>query len=447
MGANFTEPLREVFNPKEINGTKNEGVIFEKLKEEGVIDDAGKIDFAKLGLSAKEIKKNQLEGKVWVDDNGKFQVKVNGFLGDGCIKAFSALKGKVGSVAQTNELENPITLDPNILGKSSAEDMEVMERGGQIQYHSCGDTNSPRTLKLVLDPGEDGKNDGLTVSVLQSNKGSVKETRRSAKIPLSVVFEGQELDGKKTDHPLLENWRENRYFERSVVKTEWFFDKKTSDNTNSVGRTQAQNDLWKATNEYLRWTLNESESHKGVMAEIICGSDGVRNDETRNDKNDNKEMSILGQTGSNGYIGSSVRIEDIPVIKNSGNLKIKNSKDKDGINKEEKTKPLEQISASTINEVKNGYKEEKVEDSGNKRKPKIGKLKAVARERKEKDRELKEHLKALQEQVGKCKIFLDKLKGEQIEEILTVINNYKDSEKIGKFRSDLDSIIQSLGQK
>ena len=262
----FTDPINQIFNPKEINGTQNEQAIMDGL--EGILknfqrgDKEGDIDFTKLGLDPKTIKKNQIQGKVCIDDKGKFQVKVTGYLGDDLRSAFIALKDNVGIAAKKSGLQNPITLDPNVLGKPSEPDRQVMERGGQIQYRAL---EGNKTLKLVLDPGKDGKDDGLTVSVLADYRGNeIKSIKTSAKIPLSVVFEGQELGGKKTDHPLLADWRTNRYFERAEIKTEWFFSHKTSDNANSVDRTQAQNDLWKGVNEYLKWSVEQMEEYGSI---------------------------------------------------------------------------------------------------------------------------------------------------------------------------------------
>lgn len=262
LGEDFTDPINQIFNTKEIDKNQDEQAIFNKLKEDGVINENGDINFGKLGLGVLEVKKNHIKGRVSME-NGKFQVKVNGYLGDGFVKAYGALKDKVGTVAADNGLKNPITLDPAVLGKPSAEDMEVLKRGGQIQYRAVGDDKPPKTLKLVLDPGENGENDGLTVSYKEGDNW-----KTSKKIPLNVVFDGQELDGKKTEHPLLENWRGKHYFERSEIKKEYeryvpfvpFFDKKISDNTDDTGRIQAQNDLWNAVNEYLRWSVAEDKA-------------------------------------------------------------------------------------------------------------------------------------------------------------------------------------------
>ena len=265
-----TDPINQIFNPKKINGTQNEQAILNALKgmngfgEKSIIKDDGNIDFQALGLSKKQIEKNQIQGKVWIDYNGKFQVKVNGYLGDDLRSAFIALKDNVDIAAKKSGLQNPITLDPNVLGKPSEPDRQVMERGGQIQYRAL---EGNKTLKLVLDPGKDGKDDGLTVSVLADYRGNeIKSIKTSAKIPLSVVFEGQALEGSdvRTPKAFLPNWREQQYFKRAEIKSEWFFSHKTSDNANSVDRTQAQNDLWKGVNEYLKWSVEQKEEYGSI---------------------------------------------------------------------------------------------------------------------------------------------------------------------------------------
>jgi|GEM_PF-5410710 len=290
LGEDFTDPINQIFNPKEINKGSEDAIldgIKDILKDFKEGDKEAEIDFTKLGLSSKTIKKNQIEGKVWIDDNGKFQVKVTGYLGDDFKTAFSELKNKVGDAAKNNNLQNPITLDPNIIKEPSEDDWQVMQRGGQIQYRALDGNNPPKTLKLTLDPGKDGQDDGLTVSVLASdNKDNTFQINvLPKKIPLSVVFEGQELNGKKTDHPLLEGWRERKYFERAEIKSEWFFSNKTDDNTNSVGRTQAQNDLWNAVNKYLQWSVAENKA----MGFIDTSEINEKNQQAIND-NSNEQV-------------------------------------------------------------------------------------------------------------------------------------------------------------
>ena len=269
LGEEFTEPINKIFNQEKINGDKDESVIKNKLLEKGIIDKDGVINWGKLGLGPIETKKNHIKGHVWIDDNGKFQVKVNGYAGESLKKAFGKLKDEVGGIADNQNLKNPITLDPAVLGKPSDEDMEILKRGGQIQYRSLGEENPPKTLKLVLDPGKaDGQDDGLTVSVLVSdNKGNIfpSSSVLPKKIPLSAVFEGNVWNERKTDHAILADWRTNRYFERSAIQKKYeryipftsLLDKKQSDNTDDVGRTQAQNTLWNAVNEYLKLAVAE----------------------------------------------------------------------------------------------------------------------------------------------------------------------------------------------
>lgn len=237
--GNFSEEINEINQPK--TQVVDAGII-DRLLSKGIIDKNGNINFKKYGAN-----KAKLSGSIYIE-NGKLQVNIEGNCGPEAAKILQQLKAEVNGGKP-----GPITLDPQIIGISKT-DKDLLARGGQIQYKTL---SNGKILKMTLDPGENGQGDGLTLSVW-GRKGN----KKTQKIPLSVVFEGQsynDFSALKDGKPILKNWREQKLFENSAIKIDteklfFFFKQTLSDNTNNIGRTEAQNTLWHAVYEYLRIT-------------------------------------------------------------------------------------------------------------------------------------------------------------------------------------------------
>lgn len=289
FGTTFSEEIQQLLHPKPIEtliGTKeaNETAL-EIWKSCGLINDEGTINFTKLcqpplcdpALSEKQIRNAKLSGKIWVDDEGKFQMDVTFKFGEDAVKALSALKEKVNDTFQPSSDDSPISINPEDAGVLKGSALLALKHGGQIQFKSLP---NGKTLKLILDPGEDGAGDGLTIEVW--DKGNREKPIKSKKVPLSVVFEGQECYGRcvqKDDHPILGDWRSRELFQKSVVHTEKEriipftarFDRLVSDNTEDPARIQAQNTLWAAVWTYLEATIQLEEAKE--EASIAAGKE------------------------------------------------------------------------------------------------------------------------------------------------------------------------------
>jgi hypothetical protein len=235
--------------------------LFEHLKDRGVINEDGKIDFTKLGLSPRQIKRAGLEGKVFIKENGQLDFNIRGKCGENAVKALEGFKKAIDDfIAKESDLGSKITLqiNPSNVAKPSASDLEVLRRGGQIQYrpgdtHTEKDVTLQNTVKLTLDPGEKGGGDGLTVEVLNADGDRVHST---PKIPLDVVFGGEKLAGHRAlngNQPILPNWRERKLFEQAQVHVKIGGDDPKS-NVNDPNRIQAENNLWSGVMDYLKVT-------------------------------------------------------------------------------------------------------------------------------------------------------------------------------------------------
>ena len=277
LGTEFSEEIYEALHPESAGKPEDisEGnkAALEIWEAYGFIDDKGTLDFTKLGLTPKQIREANLSGKVWLDDEGNFQMDVTFNFGEEAFKALSALKERVNETFQPLGENSPISINPEDARDLGPDALAALEHDGQIQFKSLP---NGKTLKLILDPGKDGKDDGLTVEVW--DKGNRENPVKRKKIPLSVVFEGQEYHGRcvqKNGHPILEGWRSQELFQKSVVHTDKErivpftarFDRIVSDNTNNPARIQAQNTLWAAVRTYLGATVSPEEQEAQQTSE------------------------------------------------------------------------------------------------------------------------------------------------------------------------------------
>lgn len=262
LGNEFSEEIYELLHPetagKPEDIKRNKGVmgVWEDIK---IVNDKGIIDFSKLGLTQEQIQKAGISGKMWIDENGKFQMDVTFNFGQEAVAALKLLKDEVNKHIDPSNDNSPISFNPEDAGTLESTDLAILERGGQIQFKSLP---SGKTLKLVLEPGEDGQGDELTIQVRDKGDGTWTENPR--KIPLSAVFEGQEHEGhrvRKDDHPILENWRtilQDSFInieKKRLIPFTARFDRLTANNTNDPKRIQASNTLWDAVYTYLGATL------------------------------------------------------------------------------------------------------------------------------------------------------------------------------------------------
>ncbi|MDR0647283.1 MAG: hypothetical protein LBF43_02485, partial [Puniceicoccales bacterium] len=244
---------------------------FKQLQDQGVIDKDGNIDFTKLGLSKRQIKRSGITGTAYVGDDGKINFRIRGECGANSVQALAAFK----QAAMDGGVTLPI--NPSTADKPSPADLDVLRRGGQIQYRP-GDTYTARvktpdggtvdvplqnTVKITLDPGEKGGGDGLTLEVFDAAGNRVSGT---PKVPLSAVFEGQEYNGVRVP-PTLPQWRDQRLFENAQVHTQGSFLGEVTSNVDDVNRIQAQNNLWSGVMSY----LNATQKAVVGMAEIDGG--------------------------------------------------------------------------------------------------------------------------------------------------------------------------------
>ncbi|MDR2396733.1 MAG: hypothetical protein LBD69_02685 [Puniceicoccales bacterium] len=251
-----------------------DAALFKHLQDQGIINKDGEIDFTKLRLSPREIKRAGLEGKVFVKEDGQLDFSIRGKCGESAVKALEGFKQAIEDFIKSQpESGDKITLqiNPSNVATPSAGDLDVLRRGGQIQYWP-GDTYTEKidgkditlqnTVKLTLDPGENGKEDGLTVDVLDTGGNRVHGT---PKIPLDIVFGGVEHEGHaalKDGQPILPNWREQKLFEHAHVHVQQAAIGDPESNINDVARIQVENNLWSGVMDYLKVT---SQTTVGVF--------------------------------------------------------------------------------------------------------------------------------------------------------------------------------------
>ena len=269
LGDEFTDPISQMFTEKP--SSKEAGqAMFDALRDKGFINKNGEFNYEALGV-AKNAKAAHMKGKVFVTENG-FDFNVRGRCGDDAVKVMTAFKEALEGIKRDNPEQMKdinISIEPNAVATPSETDLQVLGRGGQIQYKPLP---NGQVVKMVLDPGGNGEDDGLSVSVY--DKGMKNENVKTIKVPLKVVFEGGEYGDDKTralkddNQALLPNWRNQRLFENSSIQKEYTafipgihsLSRKDSDNTGDVKRIQAQNQLWNAVYEYLKIKVDSKDN-------------------------------------------------------------------------------------------------------------------------------------------------------------------------------------------
>lgn len=254
----------------------NHAKTFEALKEKNFVSEDGKINFRKIleATGTQNISKlltaAKLEGTAVINKDGELDVNISGRCGPEAVELMTIVKAKFNAVGEANGLKNVIVVNPQNLNPSE-EDLALLERGGQIRYQALPNGN---TAKIILDPGNNGKNDGLMVEVYEGNNElKTSPLRTTSKIPLSVVFEGEAYKGQKAlknGHHILPNWRKDELFKESEVQQETIrmvplmarFDQKHS-NLTDLGRIQAENNLWDAVYTYLGLKLPDGKEETG----------------------------------------------------------------------------------------------------------------------------------------------------------------------------------------
>ncbi len=276
--------VQSYFNPeqKEVKTADAEKLI-ENLKKANLIFENGNIDFTALGLDSETILKAGIKGKVFIKD-GSFDFKISGKCSAEAQECMKALKDKLEELKKQDGLDVPININPATVGPLSAEDQAALANGGQIQYRSLPNGD---VMKLTLDPGSNGDGDGLTIGVYKpGDDPSLKLQSLTKKIPLNVVFEGAELNGKKIG-PFLKDWRESKFFENSVIHTEMeLLGKEKQTNEDDVGRIQTQNKLWNAVNEYLKASVETSEGHFDINNDVNPSNIQTKEQHVEQNEND-----------------------------------------------------------------------------------------------------------------------------------------------------------------
>lgn len=231
---------------------------YKRLQDKGLVDENGNVDYEKLGISKRTIRKAKIKCVMFVNSEGAFDFNTKGTCGKEAQKFMEVLKGALEEAKGNGEdcLEIEINIDPELVGPLSPEELAALGNGGQIQYLASGDG---QYVKLILDPGSNGQNDGLTIGSYKSKsvQGEGKYTVH-VKIPLKVVFEGADFNGKPGvkpgGEPILPKWNEQKLFEEAVVQEKYemhLFHGDRLMETNAMKANQAGNTLWRAVFEYL----------------------------------------------------------------------------------------------------------------------------------------------------------------------------------------------------
>ncbi|MFQ6722927.1 MAG: hypothetical protein ACLRFH_00795 [Opitutales bacterium] len=268
--------VQDYFNTKKTDKKEDVDTLISNLKDMDIIDDDGNINFGNLNPNSKEdsrfvsdlkklAAKAGIKGKIFKNEEGQFDFEITGKCSEEAKTCMKALKEKLNDIKDNTEpkLEVNININPEAVGPLSVNDQRILANGGQIQYRSLpgGDI-----MKLTLDPSKNNGEGALRVDVFDENCVTSKST--SGNIPLKVVFEGQELNGKKVG-PFLKDWRSRQLFENSIIKENFTnftpgihrWDRFDGSNENDVNRIQSQDTLWNAVNEYLKASVEITEGH------------------------------------------------------------------------------------------------------------------------------------------------------------------------------------------
>lgn len=273
LDAKTSEIVKKFFEPSKEDDKPIDGFFTSELRRKGILKD-NKINFEALGLPPKTIKKAEIKGEIFLKDNLILDFKITGKCSKEAKKCMQALKAKLDDEKSAYLKAHPgmknteiseININPDNFGPLSHEDKTIIDQGGQIRCLFFGN----QMLKLTLDPGKDGDDDGLTISFYpkESNK-YVNPDPKLVKIPLNVVFEGAKSGENPGIQPLLPKWREQKLFENSVINEQYsrkFFSRtKIIEKTNQDDqeRIQAKNTLWNAVFEYLKINTTEVNSQQ-----------------------------------------------------------------------------------------------------------------------------------------------------------------------------------------
>lgn len=281
LGNEFSEEIYEALHPTPIKPAATQQIgepeeALDELKSTGLVRKDGTIDFSKLSKTIKEYNKEHSGNKIEIPtaldlkkanlsvnikvENDVFEMTFNGNCGEATQKVLDVLKTVVNKKFEDKGLKGPITLDTkNVL---LGDDAAVLERGGIIQIKTFP---NGKMLKLTLDPGQNGQDDGLTIETKE---------KESVKIPLSAVFGGEPYQGvqvKKDGHPILEDYKKRELFLKARPRTEEerilpFTSRFANIKDNKQEAEAASNELWGAVRTYLEATLpSESNSDAGKL--------------------------------------------------------------------------------------------------------------------------------------------------------------------------------------
>ena len=276
-------PIEGPENMKELNEAT-----LEEWKRQGIVDKDGNLDFTKLGnppLSAREVRKAHLKGKVWIDETGKFEMKVNFQFGETAYKALKNLKEKANSDFEPKGEHSPISIDPRAARELSAADLAILKDGGQIRFLALEDG---RMLKITAPLGE---------------KDASKAT---LKIKIFGDATAHELGSLSEVFKNLKNWRE--LAGKMAIKKEIDgipftsrFDVIKQSNEDDPERIQAENAIWEAIYAYLATTINQPAKKSETTQQQNTKPDEVqgtvaREINTSEDISENSKKEIASKT-------------------------------------------------------------------------------------------------------------------------------------------------------
>lgn len=170
----INESIQAYFNPdsQEVN-TKDAETLINKLKEQGLIDTQGNINFTAFGLDQSTIKTAGIKGTIFIKD-GQFDFHITGKCSKEAVTCMQAFKGKLEEVKENTQpkLNVPININPETVGPLDKNDLAALANGGQIQYRVLPDGE---TIKTTVDPNKKK----LTISVYNTS-GLLNEDNKEA---------------------------------------------------------------------------------------------------------------------------------------------------------------------------------------------------------------------------------------------------------------------------
>ncbi len=301
--------VKQVLSEKTFDAAADKA-LFGALGDKGIIADNGTINFDKLKISvdgktiegkklSKLIKKAGIQGEMFIKGNGELDYHITGKCGKAAVQILQSLQSAIHECSQglPDGLGDKVTLNlmPQTAAGPSAEDLQVLRNGGQIMYKPADGDN---VVKMALDPGNGSEGDGLSVSLCDVN-GKVREGHGTKKIPLSVVYEGKEYNGKEVKTALLANWREENLFAKAQIQesegrpTPLSKLQKQSNESNPE-RVGAQNKLWNAAFKYLGMTSDVSETEFSATVSVGAAEDQPVDNNAQNSQDEHLTLSGNG---------------------------------------------------------------------------------------------------------------------------------------------------------